>query len=94
MYKSNLIESSITSFKNGWYRCSITVQLGEDTLAIIGLTNNQGDYLYFGDGKGLYIWGAQIEEGTLTNYIKNEAELLLAVKEEELNSHNNYLYFY
>lgn len=93
MYKSNLIESSITSFKNGWYRCSITVELVEDTLAIIGLTNNQGDYLYFGDGKGLYIWGAQIEEGTLTNYIKNEAELLLAVKEEELNSHNNYLYF-
>ena len=65
--------SSITSVGNGWYRCSLIytdVTGGVNAYVDFRLSNsavasgNFGD-LYNGDGtSGIYIWGAQLEEGT------------------------------
>lgn len=59
---------------NGWYRCSITAQFGTTTTSG-GLVINLDDstsITYTGDGtSGVYIWGAQIETGSLvSSYIK------------------------
>lgn len=67
-----LIDNSIESFTNGWYRISITCETSGNTTVrpfIYGTTSNgnftvtKGDYNYF--------WGAQLEEGNyLSSYIK------------------------
>lgn len=59
---------------NGWYRCSITAQFGTTTASgglVINLDNST-TITYTGDGtSGAYIWGAQIETGSLaSSYIK------------------------
>ncbi|WP_369999078.1 O-antigen ligase family protein [Winogradskyella sp.] len=78
-----------------WYRCAITTVVSDNTLVIIGLSNSDNEYNYKGSGKELVIWGAQLEEGTnLTSYDKNDNALLQYVNKRELNSHNNYLYFF
>lgn len=89
----NVIKSSISPLDNNWYRCSISVSLSKESLAIIGLSNENSEYLYVAEGGGLYIWGAQIEKGELTKYNKNTSNLILSAINDELNSHNNYLFF-
>jgi hypothetical protein len=64
--------ATIQNFGNGWYRCSGTVDVttvgstGVQIRLAIGNTS-----VYTGDGSsGLYLWGAQFEEGAnLTSYI-------------------------
>jgi len=66
---SNVTSSTITSYLNGWYRCSITV-----TTNIINVVFNSfptsSNATYSGDGvSGIYIWGAQFEYGSVaTDY--------------------------
>jgi hypothetical protein len=70
-------DATITAVGNGWYRCKLTmVAVGNATGGpYIGLTDNtnSGTRLptYLGTGKGVYIWGAQLEAAaTETSYIK------------------------
>ncbi|MGB0879394.1 MAG: phage head spike fiber domain-containing protein [Polaribacter sp.] len=92
--KKNIVEAKIYRLDNDWYRCFIAVHLKQDGLALIGLSNQKGDYVYKNKTtKSTYLWGAQLEEGTLTTYDKNRKELLQVTLDEELNTHNNYLYF-
>jgi hypothetical protein len=62
---SNIVSSSITDVGNGWYRCSIvlsTIGIGTRTIAI---SNADGITSFSGNGTdGVYIWGAQLVEGT------------------------------
>lgn len=93
--KLNVKKAEIKKLQNNWYRCSITVNLKKDGLALIGLPNDKGDYVYSSRSeKSLYFWGVQLEKGELSSYIKNNNEMLQIVLDKKLNTHNNYLYFF
>lgn len=57
----------------GWYRCSITGNIGANTAGIVTIyiVNSSNNLTYTGDGtSGIYIWGAQLEAGASpTSYI-------------------------
>jgi hypothetical protein len=92
--KLNVEKAEIKILSNNWYRCSITVTLKKNGLALIGLPNDKGDYVYTStSNKSLCFWGAQLEKGELSSYIKNNNEQLQIALDENLNTHNNYLYF-
>jgi len=55
--------SSITSFGNGWYRCTITITASTTLGARIYISSADATIGYAATtGQGLYIWGAQIEQ--------------------------------
>jgi len=92
--KLNVKKAEIKKLPNNWYRCSITVDLKKDGLALIGLPNDKGDYVYRSKSdKSLHFWGVQLEKGALTPYVKNNNEQLQIALDEKLNTHSNYLYF-
>lgn len=57
--------ASITNAGNGWYRLSVTkTTIGSGTASFRIFLRKDGESNYTGDGSsGLYLWGAQIEEG-------------------------------
>jgi hypothetical protein len=65
--------STITAVGDGWYRCTVSRTTGAGTSGGMTLLMATADNetTYDGDGtSGLYIWGAQIELGTVaTSYI-------------------------
>jgi hypothetical protein len=76
------INASIQSAGNGWYKCIISGSLGTGLLSYFPLiaTSNRATFtgdlvnnnipIYSGSGQSLYIWGAQLEEGSYaTSYI-------------------------
>lgn len=57
---------SITNVGNGWYRCVFSVTIGKSATgqAMQTIIRKDGVTTYLGDGSsGLYLWGAQVEEG-------------------------------
>ena len=64
---TGILQTSVRKFKNGWYRISITITptvaaSPQFTLALINdVTSAAALPAYTGTGKGIYIWGAQIE---------------------------------
>ncbi len=57
---------SITNVGNGWYRCvfSVTISKSGTGQAMQTIIRKDGQTTYLGDGSsGLYLWGAQVEEG-------------------------------
>ena len=65
---SNVTSPTITSYSNGWYRCSITVTTNIINVVFNGFPTSS-NATYSGDGvSGVFIWGAQFERGTLTDY--------------------------
>ncbi len=67
------IESNIEDLGNGWFRCSVKINSSTGvatTDARIFVSNNSTSVSFTGDGtSGIYIWGAQLEQGGLTSYI-------------------------
>ncbi len=89
-----ITEARITPAMGEWYRCSITVTNVDSALVIIGISNENADYIYKSSAKEILLWGAQIEEAQMpTAYVKNNFELIDYVISEKLNTHNNYLFF-
>ena len=64
--------SSIEDFGNGWFRCSFTITTTSTTgEPHIYIANSDGSQTLSGaDGvKGIYAWGAMLEQGYATSYI-------------------------
>lgn len=92
--KLNLENAETIKLSNGWYRCYISVLLKEDALALIGIPNEKGSYVYTSKtDKNLYFWGIQLEKGGISEYVKNNNEQLQIAFDKKLNTHNNYLFF-
>ena len=65
-----MLNANIEDYGNGWYRCSVSNQQN-GTLGI-GLSLQDNIESYSGSGESIYIWGAQLEEGSFgTSYIPN-----------------------
>ena len=67
---SNVTSPTITSYPNGWYRCSITVTTNIINVVFNGFPTSS-NATYSGDGvSGVFIWGAQFERSSVaTDYI-------------------------
>ena len=66
-WSGTTITNSITDVGNGWYRITLSFTT-TSTSCIIGhyLASGDNNNIYLGDGtSGLYLWGAQLVEGTL-----------------------------
>jgi len=65
-------DAQIKSIANDWYRCSITMDTGTTDRIVIGIGNNDS-YSFAGDTtSGVFMWGAMVSEGALSDYIKTE----------------------
>ena len=63
----NLIDSSIESIGNGWYRCSLTYN---DTISAVRVYGLQADNDFSGTTGSIYIQNAQLESGLVsTDYL-------------------------
>jgi hypothetical protein len=68
--------ATITSVGNGWYRCSVTGTAtgSSSTTAFLQVNSTQTlatDDTFTGDGtSGIYLWGAQLEIGSVVNAYK------------------------
>ena len=63
---------SIDAVGNGWYRCSCLLPAGNNQFVIgPAISTSNGNTNYLGvEGSGIYVWGAQLEQGTYpTSYI-------------------------
>ncbi len=92
---NGLVDSNITSFSNGWYRCDITV-LSSGTSAnlelILAESKSSSRYTtYQGDGtSSIYIYGAQFEEGSYaTSYIPTQGSAVTRLADACNNSGND-----
>ena len=77
----------IESVGGGWYRCFATVTLPSAVVtqnALIGLLQDASTLSFAGTGtSGVYLWGAQLEEGsTATPYIKTGSAISGAARFE------------
>jgi hypothetical protein len=65
------VATSAVSIGNGWWRFSVTATVGSITDNVRIYLGDGSTWLspYVGDGtSGVYLWGAQLELGTLTDY--------------------------
>ena len=70
-------DGKIEGFGNGWYRCSLTATLTQTSRFDFLLSNDGITDTYTGDGtSGIYIWGAQLEQGSYpTSYIPTQGSI-------------------
>lgn len=58
--------ATIAAVGNGWYRCTLKADTdggtGSPAIALTNATNAHGTETYVGNGSGIFIWGAQLED--------------------------------
>jgi hypothetical protein len=64
--QSNITSASITAVGNGWFRCTLTANTGAVAPRIsLNLSTGNNVLSYVGNGtSGIFVWGAQLVEGT------------------------------
>jgi hypothetical protein len=65
------LTATIQDVGNGWYRCVVTTTAPTTSVnpIVFGMSNADNTTSYLGDGtSGLFIWGAQLNEGALNTY--------------------------
>ena len=62
--------TTITSFPNGWYRVTASIDFSGVATCYFVINDDVGNFVYTGNGSsGLYVWGLQVETGpTATAY--------------------------
>ena len=85
--ESNLYDSSIEAYPNGWYKCSITWTQGaaDTSFALyLYLCNGDGDITVPVDGtSSIFVWGAQVEASPIaTSYIPTTTGAVTRVKDD------------
>ena len=84
--------ATIESFGNGWFKCSVTVASvgtqGQFHYGLVTSTTSVLNEIYQGDGtSGIYIYGAQLEQGSYaTSYIPNFGTALGVTRNQDIFS--------
>ena len=67
------VSGGIEELANGWYRVHVTGDKNSGTNVISDIELYNSGRTYTGNGtSGIYIWGAMVSEGALSDYIKTE----------------------
>jgi len=85
--------AKIENYGNGWYKCSVTLDSSQMTNVgqiytsfSVGITGSETN-AFNGDGiSGVYIWGAQFEEGYASSYIPTNGSIQTRLKDEASRS--------
>jgi len=86
------VSSTIEDYGNGWYRCSVTGDIGSTTTSYLKvyLAEADEDISFDADGTGVYIWGAQTELGAYpTSYIPTHTGASVTRSEETMAGPRN-----
>ena len=83
--------SNIDELGNGWYRCSATLTVSSSKTLSIYIAETSSSVSYQGDGtSGLYIYGAQVEQGSYsTSLINTQGSAVTRVSEFYDNGGND-----